>query len=194
MTYALSESFLRIETTLPLVGNSVTPQLRIHLNQSFICLAQSQFSLKRRSRLHRPVIGRPFPLWRTAVDGETRMSERVHYISSPGKWRRCGVVEVVSLHDTLIASFPVDFLLSCGDNTWSFVLFVVQLLVIHDSEHPGAIYADKHADSAVELDRSPTEGTYRYVQSGAPKLVSPSMLQAEELVRSGHRCCFLPRS
>ena len=112
---------------------------------------------------------------RSVVHGHPRMSERVHYISSPGKWRRCGVVDVVSLHDTRIASFPVDFLKSCGDNTWSFVLFVVQLLVIPDSEHPGAICEENNEKSTVELHHAPREGTYRYVLYR----LSPSILQNE---------------
>ena len=114
-----------------------------------------------------------------SIHGYTRMSERIHYISSPGKWRRCGVVEVVSLHDTRIASFPVDFLESCGDNTWSFVLFVVQLLVIPDPEHPGAIYEENIAETAVQLHDSPQEGTYRYVQPGRQHCLSPLILQTE---------------
>ena len=116
---------------------------------------------------------------RSDVQCYTRTLERIHYISSPGKGRRCGVVEVVSLHDTRIASFPVDFLKSCGDNTWSFVLFVVQLLVIPDPEHLGAIYEENNQETAVELHHSPRVETYRYVQSGMQYCLSPFILQTE---------------
>jgi hypothetical protein len=42
----------------------------------------------------------------------------VSYTMASSKWRRSGFVEIISAYETPIASFPISFLESCGDNTW----------------------------------------------------------------------------
>ncbi len=89
----------------------------------------------------------------------------VTYTSASGRWRRSGFVLVVSVHDTSIASFPIRFLQSCGDNTWRYVLHVISLLIEMDSNHPGNII-DALGDP-VNPQGSPAAGTFRYTEQGA---------------------------
>lgn len=88
----------------------------------------------------------------------------VTYTSASGRWRRSGFVIVVSVHDTSIASFPIRFLQSCMDNTWSYVLYVISLLIEVDSNHPGNIV--DILDHPVNAQDPPAAGTYRYIEQG----------------------------
>jgi hypothetical protein len=89
------------------------------------------------------------------------------YTLSIGKWRRSGIVTILSALDTKIARFPVSFLASCGDNTWSYVFFVVSLLVESDPQHPSTI-VDLNTGQSVGLNEAPQAGMYRLVEQGAP--------------------------
>jgi hypothetical protein len=92
----------------------------------------------------------------------------VTYTSAKAKWRRSGVVQIVSVVDTPLAIFPVKFLQTCGDNTWSYILFVVKLLIEEDSHHPGALY--NHAGQPVSPEATPISGVYRLIENGKPPL------------------------
>jgi len=95
----------------------------------------------------------------------TMGSRDTTYTTAAGKWRRCDFVEVVSVHDTAIASFPTNFLASCGDNTWSYILGVINLVVDADTQHPGVIYDTQH--QTVDLGSAPfAGGTFRFLEQG----------------------------
>jgi hypothetical protein len=87
------------------------------------------------------------------------------YTTAAGKWRRSDTVTIVSIHDKRIARFPIDFLATCGDNTWSYVNHVVSLLVVVDPDHSGSIL-DPATGLPVDPDAAPTAGQYRYVEEG----------------------------
>jgi hypothetical protein len=81
--------------------------------------------------------------------------------------------------DHQIAVFPLSFLHSCGDNTWQYVLYVVNLLVDQIRGHPGRIVItdDVNAiDDALPVDfqSSPTAGTYYCIQDGWSRAISLS--------------------
>ena len=86
------------------------------------------------------------------------------YTTALGLWRRSGAVHVLSVHDTKIASFPMSFLHSCGDNTWDYILRVVSLLVELDAKHSPQLLDD--SGNHVDIDQLPVSGSYRYVEQG----------------------------
>jgi hypothetical protein len=99
------------------------------------------------------------------------MSEQVTYELAAVRWRRSQTIDIVTRVGNQIAVFPLSFLRSCGDNTWQYVLYVVNLLVDQIRGHPGRIVItdDVHAiDDAlpVDLQSSPTAGTFCYIQDG----------------------------
>jgi phenolic acid decarboxylase len=99
------------------------------------------------------------------------MSEQVTYELAAVRWRRSQTVDIVTRLGNQIAVFPLSFLLSCGDNTWEYVLYVVNLPVDQIRGHDGRIVIgdDPQAiDDAlpVDLQGSPTAGTYYYIQDG----------------------------
>ena len=87
------------------------------------------------------------------------------YTTALGVWRRSGAVHILSVHDTKIASFPISFLHSCGDDSWSYILRVVSLLIEVDLNHPGQL-RDDHGQ-LVNLRDPPNAGEFRYVEDGA---------------------------
>jgi hypothetical protein len=81
------------------------------------------------------------------------------------KWRRSGFVEIISAYDTPIASFPISFLESCGDNTWNYIEHVVSLVIEVDAQHPGRVV---NADGLpVNSSDAPVAGSFRYIEQGA---------------------------
>lgn len=113
------------------------------------------------------------------------------YTTALGVWRRSGAVHISSLHDTKIASFPLDFLRSCGDHTWEYILFVVSLLIVIDADHPGQLHDDQ--DDLIDLRDLPTPGNYRYIERG-PSLVTSSWRYSSDPRRKGKRCPARARS
>jgi hypothetical protein len=92
------------------------------------------------------------------------MSE-VSYELAAIRWRRSDTIDVLTIHDTQIAVFPLAFLSSCGDNTWQYVLNVVHQLVTPIPERPGVIVTEM--GEPVNLEEPPSAGTFRYKQPGA---------------------------
>jgi hypothetical protein len=88
----------------------------------------------------------------------------VSYTTAAGLWRRSGFITITSTLGTRIAVFPIDFLTTCGDNTWNYVAFAVSCVIDIDPSHPGAIVDDQYLPVALEL--SPTPGTFQYVEAG----------------------------
>ena len=100
------------------------------------------------------------------------MESQVTYTTASGRWRRSGNVKVLSIHDTQIATFPMAFLQSCGDNTWRYILFVISLLVNVASDHPGELLDP--LGRPVSPREAPVAGTFRYVERGKVEYGSSS--------------------
>jgi hypothetical protein len=71
-----------------------------------------------------------------------------------------------------IALFPVPFVETGGDNTWQYVLDVVNQLVEPAPQHPGAI--KNAAGEVLNPDAAPSSGTYLFEQQGLFILLSNS--------------------
>jgi hypothetical protein len=91
----------------------------------------------------------------------------VTYTTAAGTWRRSGFVVIVSVLGTRIAVFPMDFLTTCGDNTWGYILFAVSCVIDIDPQHPGSIVDDQ--ERPVDLEAAPVRGTFCYVETGMPE-------------------------
>jgi hypothetical protein len=92
----------------------------------------------------------------------------VSYTMASSKWRRSGFVEIVSAYETPIASFPISFLETCGDNTWHYIDHVVSLVIEVDTQHPGGVV---DADGLpVNSSDAPVAGSFRYLEQGASPL------------------------
>jgi hypothetical protein len=64
----------------------------------------------------------------------------------------------------LIASFPCDFVRAGGDNTWQYILDMVDSVIDPEPGHPGII-----RDSSglpVDLEAPPTGGDFWFEHSG----------------------------
>jgi len=99
------------------------------------------------------------------------MSGQITYELAAVRWRRSETVDIISRLGVQIAVFPLTFLHTCGDNTWQYVLYVVEQLVDQVRGHPGRIVIEDDAqvaDDAVPVDlyATPTAGTYYYIQDG----------------------------
>jgi hypothetical protein len=82
-------------------------------------------------------------------------------------WRRAGHVAIRSINDYEIAVFPLKFVATGGDNSWRYVLSVVEQLVETVPEHPGMIFTNGATPEAVDLDGPPHEGVFLYKQLSA---------------------------
>jgi hypothetical protein len=91
------------------------------------------------------------------------------YTTASGVWRRGGVIRIFSLFETLIASFPVDFVKDSGDNTWRYISVVIAMLVEVDEERSVRIIDQDGVD--MELEQAPKAGIYHYVEEGIYNLV-----------------------
>ena len=91
-------------------------------------------------------------------------SKDVTYKTAAQAWPRGPRMIILSNVDTEIAKFPLAFLASCGDNTWSYVLYVVSLLVNEDAHHSGSI-VDLEG-RPVDAHDAPIAGTFRYIEEG----------------------------
>jgi hypothetical protein len=94
----------------------------------------------------------------------------VTYTTAAGIWRRSGFVVIVSVLGTRIAVFPMDFVATCGDNTWGYILFAVSCVIDIDPQHPGSIVDDRQRP--VDLEAAPVQGTFCYVETGMPEAVA----------------------
>lgn len=91
------------------------------------------------------------------------------YNTAASAWPRSGRLVIESVLDTLIAKFPLNFLETCGDNTWVYVSYVISLLVEPDPRHPGAII-DPESGRPVNPNDIPVAGTFKYIEEGAPAI------------------------
>ena len=88
----------------------------------------------------------------------------VTYTTAAGLWRRSGFIVIESAFGTRIAVFPMDFVLTCGDSTWSYILFAVSCVIDPDPQHPGIIVDSQ--DQPVNAESTPTPGVFCYVETG----------------------------
>ena len=124
------------------------------------------------------------------------MSETTYEISAT-RWRRSKTITISSLNDTRLAVFPLPFVQSCGDNTWQYVLNVVEQLVERQPQLSGMIFTDK--DEPVNLEEPPFGGVFRYKLLGklhnnpslSPETKSPMLTK---FCRSRHRADLVARS
>jgi hypothetical protein len=95
-------------------------------------------------------------------------------------WPRCPSIRIESSVGTRIARLPLNFLETCGDNTWSFVSYIISLLIIPDPGHPGSII-DVESGLPVDLLSIPYAGTFRFVERG---MWAATMRKKTEIVKS----------
>jgi hypothetical protein len=89
----------------------------------------------------------------------------VSYTTAAGSWSRRGaLVEIRSVLDTPIAKFPLQFLAGSGDNSWSYIRYVISLLIVEDPEHPGDIFTE--SDELVDQSSVPVSGPYKFIENG----------------------------
>ncbi len=91
-------------------------------------------------------------------------SKAITYKTAAQAWPRGPRILILSAVDTEIAKFPLAFLETCGDNTWSYVFYVVSLLVEADPMHTGAIV--NLDGQPVDLHSAPIAGRFRYIEEG----------------------------
>jgi hypothetical protein len=87
------------------------------------------------------------------------------YTIAAGVWPRSPKVTIESCVGTRIARLPLNFLETCGDNTWSYVSYLVSLLVVCEEEHPGSVI-DPQTGMPVDPDEVPRSGTFMFIEQG----------------------------
>jgi hypothetical protein len=83
------------------------------------------------------------------------------YTLAVDHWRDTDTITIRSKQGQLIASFPVAFLQKGGDNTWGYILSVVEQLVEHPSGQTEFI--TDHNGEHIDVCRAPSKGDYIYV-------------------------------
>lgn len=96
------------------------------------------------------------------MDGLRRMPT-TSYELAVDTWTNTDSIEITSTSNSRIASFPLSFIQRGGDNTWHYVLRVVDQLVEKDSDQLGVIIDTRGV--AVNLDDAPSSGLYHYEQT-----------------------------
>ena len=87
------------------------------------------------------------------------------YTIGAGVWPRSPKLTIESFVGTRIARFSLNFLETCGDNKWSYVFYVVSLLVVADPQHPGSVM-DSETGLPVNPDDVPRAGTFLFIEQG----------------------------
>jgi hypothetical protein len=94
----------------------------------------------------------------------------VTYTTALSRWRRQGAVRIISVLDTPLATIPMQFLEQGGDNTWSYIQFIISLIIVEDAGHPGGFYTLEN--EPVVLTSVPAAGKFRFVEYGESCLYS----------------------
>jgi hypothetical protein len=94
------------------------------------------------------------------------------YTIAAGVWPRSPKLTIESTVGTRIARIPLNFLETSGDNTWSFVSYIVSLLVVPDPAHRGSII-DSSSGLSVDPDGVPQAGTFRFIEQGVTTTSTP---------------------
>jgi hypothetical protein len=124
------------------------------------------------------------------------MNDEVTYELAAVRWRRSDSIDILSILDTRIAVFPLDFVSSCGDCTWKYVLRVVEQLVVPIPGHRGVIVTEQ--GDPVDPEMPPSAGVFRYKQLGRcmiiGRILNAFCKAALTIERGRYRACFLARS
>jgi len=105
-----------------------------------------------------------FALSSTSTESKQMPGDKTYTIAA-GVWPRCLKLTIESFVGTRIARFPLDFLETSSDNTWSYVCYVISLLVVADPRHPGSVI-DPQTGFPVDNDGVPRAGTFQYIEEG----------------------------
>ena len=87
--------------------------------------------------------------------------------TAAGLWRLSGFIVFVSVLDTKIAVFPMDFLATCRDNTWADISFSIACVIDIDLLHPSQILGEH--GRLVDHQSVPTRGIFRCIESSLPE-------------------------
>nr|ODO04312.1 hypothetical protein L204_00670 [Cryptococcus depauperatus CBS 7855] len=91
--------------------------------------------------------------------------EREEYPLAVHFWGSPEIVAVHSDHGTRIAVFPLEFIRKGGDNTWSYVLYVVRQLIVLE---PGQSCQLQNEDGIeLDLNEAPQAGSFRFHVEGS---------------------------
>nr|ODN86712.1 hypothetical protein L203_03960 [Cryptococcus depauperatus CBS 7841] len=93
------------------------------------------------------------------------MSDTDDYALAVRLWGSPEIVAVHSDHGTRIAVFPLEFIRKGGDNTWSYVLYVVRQLIVLE---PGQSCQLQNEDGIeLDLNEAPEAGSFRFHVEGS---------------------------
>ena len=85
------------------------------------------------------------------------------YTMASSAWRRAGDITILSVLGSRIARFPMGLLAACGDNSWSYILIVLSLLVATEHDHPFST-VDDGTEGRVRETEAPKAGIYRLIE------------------------------
>jgi hypothetical protein len=83
-----------------------------------------------------------------------------YYERAVDSWGSYESVVLRSRDGTIVASFPLPFIQRGGNNTWGYILDVVDRLVNTDPNHPWAVR--DHEDQVVDPTQPPRGGLYLF--------------------------------
>ncbi|RSH89906.1 hypothetical protein EHS25_001892 [Saitozyma podzolica] len=93
-----------------------------------------------------------------------RHMSNVQYELAASSWGVGDTIDIVSVQNTLIASFPLEFVQRGGDNSWRYVLGVLEQLVDIVPGYASIIRDQSGAD--VDLEEAPWSGEFVFAQNG----------------------------
>lgn len=88
----------------------------------------------------------------------------IYYPLALDLWDYSSSIVIRSMKGTRIATFPLDFISRGGDNSWSYVLYVIDRLIISESSR-GGIIKDEHG-RVLDPNDSPSAGVFFFSQEG----------------------------
>jgi hypothetical protein len=97
----------------------------------------------------------------------------VRYDLAVASWRTSEVVTITSRAGHAIAHFPLAFVRRGGDNTWSYVLSVMEDLTTRESALPWVIKDQE--DVLVIPNDAPWQGTFVYEPNGTYRTLAATL-------------------
>jgi hypothetical protein len=88
----------------------------------------------------------------------------VQYELASSSWAVRDTIDIVSVQNTLIATFPLEFVQRGGDNSWRYVLGVIEQLVDTVPDH-ACVIRDQNG-THVDLAEAPWSGEFVFAQIG----------------------------
>jgi hypothetical protein len=102
----------------------------------------------------------------------------VQYELAASSWGGRDTIDIISIQNTIIASFHLEFVQRGGDNTWRYVLSVVERLVEPVPGHPSVLRDQDGVE--VDLDNAPSSGEFVFARNGEPSFPNGQMLTANK--------------